>query len=144
MILPIIQYGNPILTTIGKRIENITPEINVLIDNMFDTMLNGDRRGVGLAAHQVGIPIQLCIVNVNKHMVLINPEIKYGDSIVPFWEGCLSFPQNKQLKINRPDSISVKALDRNGDELKFECDGLLSRVIQHECDHLQGVLFNTR
>lgn len=77
MILPITQYGDEVLTTVGSRVNDITSKIDTLIDNMFDTMLNGKRRGIGLAAHQVGMPIQLCIVQLEKPIVLINPEIKY-------------------------------------------------------------------
>ena len=162
MTLPILKYGDPVLRKKGTRIEHITPAISTLIEDMLETM--NAAKGIGLAAQQVGHPIQLAVVDVRgatdrpstlflddqpsdvstfMPLVLLNPELKPVGEPVIGPEGCLSFPE-MYADISRPDMIEVTALDRRGEPLECKCGGLLSRVIQHEVDHLHGILFIDR
>ena len=162
MILDIVKYGNPVLRAKGARIEKITPEIKTLIADMFETMYAA--AGVGLAAQQIGRPLQLTVIDVRgvkdrpstlqldgkptdvaayMPLVLINPEIRpFGDPATGP-EGCLSFPEIYS-DITRPDSVEVKALNAEGKLIHFVAGGLLSRAVQHETDHLNGILFIDR
>jgi peptide deformylase len=162
MILPIVKYGHPVLRQKGARIEKITPEIARLIADMLETMYDGN--GLGLAAQQVGQALQLTVldvrgaknrpstlrvngqsVDVEKFMplVLINPETEPAADPVEGTEGCLSFPE-LFAEISRPESIEVTALNQDGNPVTFCCGGLLARAVQHEKDHLQGILFIDR
>jgi peptide deformylase len=163
MILDVVKYGHPALRQKGARIEYITPEIKKLIVDMFETM--EARHGVGLAAQQVGLALQLTVIDVreaNKDrpswleldgkpadvndimpLVLINPEIKPAGKPATGGEGCLSFPEI-YAEITRPGSVTVEALNGKGKPVEFYCGGLLSRVVQHEVDHLNGILFIDR
>ncbi len=162
MILPIVQYGHPVLRKKGVRIEGVTPEIKKLIADMFDTM--HDRHGVGLAAQQIGQALQLTVIDVSAvtdrpstleldgqtgdvatfmPLVLINPEVTPVAAPVPGPEGCLSFPE-VFADISRPESVDVTALNQHGNPFSFRCGGLLARAVQHEADHLQGILFIDR
>ena len=162
MILPIVQYGHPVLRQKGARIEKITPAIRSLIANMFDTMYAA--AGIGLAAQQVGQALQLTVLDVRgvkdrvstleknglpadvadaMPLVLINPVLRpFGDPETGP-EGCLSFPEIYE-EIARPASVEVTALDQQGTPIQFVAGGLLSRAIQHEADHLNGILFIDR
>ncbi len=162
MILEVIKYGNPVLRKKGVKIEKITPEIKTLIADMFETMYAA--KGIGLAAQQVSQALQLTVLDIRgitdrpstlelngketdpekiMPLVLINPEVKpFGDTVsAP--EGCLSFPEIYN-DITRPEKLEVRALTEKGETLEFKCGGLLSRAIQHENDHLNGVLFIDR
>jgi peptide deformylase len=162
MILEIVKYGHPVLRQKGAAIEKITPEIKRLIADMFETM--HDRHGVGLAAQQVGQALQLTVIDVREvqdrpstlelkdkpadvneimPLVLINPEIKPVSEPAAAGEGCLSFPEI-YAEISRPGSVEVKALNEKLKPVEFRAGGLLSRVIQHELDHLNGILFIDR
>ena len=162
MILPIVRYGHPVLRQKGVRIPEITPEIRTLIADMLETMHSA--AGVGLAAHQVAQPIQLAVFDVREvqdrpstleiggqavnpadhmPMVLINPEFTPAGASVEAAEGCLSFPEIF-ADIVRPESIEVRALDGQGKPIDFRCGGLLARAIQHEHDHLHGILYIDR
>ncbi len=162
MTLPIVKYGNPILRKKGVRIDTITPAIKELIADMFETM--HANRGIGLAAQQVGHALQLTVLDVraatdrpstlelggqpadvNEFMplVLINPEIKPVGKPVAGPEGCLSFPEIF-ADITRPETVDVIALNEKGHRLEFRCGGLLARAVQHETDHLHGILFIDR
>jgi peptide deformylase len=162
MVLEIVKYGTPILRHKGARIETITPAIKQLIDDMLETMYND--RGVGLAAQQVGLAVQLAVLDVRgitdrpssleldgkpadvasfMPLILINPQITPVGSPAIGPEGCLSFPEIF-ADIPRPETIDVKALDRDGKPIAFRCGGLLARAIQHEADHLNGILFIDR
>lgn len=162
MILPVIKYGHPVLRQKGARIEMVTPEIRQLIADMFETM--NVSKGIGLAAQQVGQALQLTVLdlrvvtdrpstlelkgkptNVNDFMplVLINPEVKPVAEPVVGPEGCLSFPEIFG-DISRPESVDVKALNEKGRPIEFCCGGLLARAVQHEADHLNGILFIDR
>jgi peptide deformylase len=162
MILEIVQYGHPVLRQKGARVEKITPEIQKLIADMFETM--HDAKGVGLAAQQVGRALQLTVLDVRDAterpstlelngkeadplalmpLVLINPEVTGVGDPVAASEGCLSFPEIF-ADITRPGLAEVRATDPNGAKIEFRCGGLLARAIQHELDHLNGVLFIDR
>ena len=162
MKLPIVQYGHPVLRQKGARIEKITPEIEQLIQDMLDTMYH--EKGVGLAAQQVGRALQLTVIDVREAtdrpstlelngapadpasimpLVLINPEWKAVNDPVAGPEGCLSFPEI-YADVSRPESIDVTAMNGKGEKIEFRAGGLLSRAVQHEYDHLHGVLFIDR
>ena len=162
MILEIVKYGSPVLRQKGARIETITPEIKQLIADMFDTMV--ENHGVGLAAQQVGVAKQLTVIDVRgmkdrpstlelagrpadvasiMPLVLINPEVTPVSEPVAGPEGCLSFPEIF-TDISRPESVDVRALDATGKPISFRCGGLLARAVQHETDHLNGLLFIDR
>jgi len=162
MILDIVKYGHPVLRQKGGRIERITPEIKKLAADMLETM--HAHKGVGLAAQQIGRALQLTVVDVTDAkdrpswleldgkpadvnafmpLVLINPETTPLGNFVSGGEGCLSFPEIFG-EIARPESVDVKALNEKGEPIQFRCGGLLSRAIQHELDHLNGILFIDR
>jgi peptide deformylase len=162
MVLEVVQYGDPILRQKGRRIERITPELRQLIADMFETMYAA--HGIGLAAQQVGHALQLTVLDIRgvtdrpstlemdgqpadpavlMPLVLVNPQIEPLAAEVAGPEGCLSFP-DIYADIARPERIEVRALDGEGRPLHFRCGGLLARAIQHEYDHLQGVLFIDR
>ena len=162
MILPIVNYGHPVLRKKGARIETITPEIKKLIADMFDTM--NDRHGVGLAAQQVGQALQLTVLDVSAvtdrpstleldgkaaevkdfmPLVLINPDVKPAGAPVSGSEGCLSFPEIF-AEIFRPETVDVTAMNPQGKPFSIRCGGLLARAVQHETDHLHGILFIDR
>jgi peptide deformylase len=162
MILPIVKYGHPALRKKGARIEQISPAIRKLIDDMFETMQAA--QGVGLAAQQVGEALQLTVLDIrgvrdrpsslevqgapaDPHslmpLVLINPQIKPFGDLETGPEGCLSFPEI-YADITRPGSVEVIAQNAQGERFEFKAGGLLSRAIQHEYDHLQGILFIDR
>ena len=161
MVLDIVHYGHPALRTKGRRVENVA-EIRGLVRDMLDTMRRV--KGVGLAAQQVGRPLQLCVIDVagikdrpsamwiegeevvpadHMPLVLINPVVETAGSEEPGEEGCLSFP-GIYSKISRPARVSVKATDIDGQEYTFAASGLLARAVLHECDHLSGELFIDR
>jgi peptide deformylase len=162
MILPIVKYGDPILRKKGAPIEKITPEVKRLIDDMFETMYAA--AGIGLAAQQVGHALQLTVLDVRAvkdrpstldlegkpadvagfmPLVLINPQIiPYGDAAKGA-EGCLSFPEIYS-DISRPELVEVEATNAEGERIHFKAGGLLSRAVQHEVDHLNGILFIDR
>jgi peptide deformylase len=162
MVLEITKYGNPVLRQKGAAIDKITPEIKQLIDDMFETMQAN--HGVGLAAQQIGKALQLTVIDVSEAkdrpstlelkgkpadvseimpLVLINPEIKPLGDPVTGGEGCLSFPEIF-ADVSRPEFVEVKALDAKGKPIEFKAGGLLSRAVQHEVDHLNGILFIDR
>jgi peptide deformylase len=162
MVLPIVHYNDSVLRKKGVRVTTFDAALAKLSADMIATM--HDARGIGLAAQQVGLAIQLCVVDLTEAdwdfnweldgsrpplelimpMVLANPEVKKlpSDETV-FEEGCLSFPKIRGDVI-RPDAILVKFQDAFGTPHTLLCDGMLARCIQHENDHLQGVLFIDR
>src|SRR5213595_3618403 len=162
MILPILQYGDPILRTKGQRIEKIDDRIRELAANMIETMHAA--HGVGLAAQQIGEALQLTVLDISAvedrpstlklggkdadptsamPLVLINPEIELrGESEVGV-EGCLSFPEITG-DIERAQSVIVRAQTLEGEIIQIEASGFLARAIQHEGDHLSGILFIDR
>ena len=162
MILPVVKYGHPALRQKGARIEKITTAIRQLIEDMLETMYAA--AGVGLAAQQVGQALQLTVIDVRDAkdrpstlelngqladlaqfmpLVLMNPQITPVGEPAPGPEGCLSFPEI-YADIVRPASVDVVGLNAKGERLEFRCGGLLARVVQHETDHLHGILFIDR
>jgi peptide deformylase len=162
MILPIVKYGTPVLRQRGAAIEKITSETKRLIADMFETMKASN--GVGLAAQQVGHALRLTVIDVREAkdrpstlelkgkpadvaeimpLVLINPEITPVGNPVTGGEGCLSFPEIFG-EISRPEFVDVKALNEKGKPIEFRAGGLLARAVQHEVDHLNGILFIDR
>jgi len=162
MKLPILQYGDPILRAKGKRIEKIDERIRQLIQDMIETMHAAN--GVGLAAQQVGEPLQLTVIDVSQvedrpstmklngkdvdprtamPLVLINPEIKLAGETELAMEACLSFPEISG-GIERAKSVIAHAQTLEDGRIEIEASGLLGRAIQHEVDHLNGILFIDR
>jgi len=148
-VLEIRQYPDPVLKGKCGQVEEITPEISALIEDMFETMY--DAPGVGLAAPQVGVPLRLCVIDVSDpedegaggKLVLINPEIIEADGEAEAEEGCLSV-KGHYANVRRYSRVKVRAKDRDGKEVEIDGDGLLGRALQHELDHLDGLLFIDR
>jgi peptide deformylase len=162
MKLPIRKYGDPVLRAKGRRIAEIDDNIRELAANMLETMRGVN--GIGLAAQQVGEALQLTIVDVspvedrpstmalngvevdpkqNMPLVLLNPEIEIGPEKEIASEGCLSFPEITG-DIERTQWAKVRAINLDGEPVEIEATGLLSRALQHEIDHLNGILFIDR
>lgn len=142
MIMRILHYGEKELRQKSKKVDKITEEIKTLVKNMFETMYNAN--GIGLAAPQVGINLQIFITDVdNNPLVFINPEIIHTEGKEIKEEGCLSFPGLYEL-VARASKVVVKAVNLEGQEFKLEAENLLARAIQHEYDHLNGVLIIDR
>jgi peptide deformylase len=162
MILEIARYPAPVLRAKGKKITKITDEIRELAENMIDTM--NDARGVGLAAQQVSVPIQLTVLDVTKSedrpstmsidgkpvdldewmpMALLNPELVLGKERETGTEGCLSLPELTG-EIDRAASVTATGQLLDGRRITFQATGLLARALQHEVDHLNGILFVDR
>ena len=151
-IRPILETPDPILRTISTPVEEIDAELQTLIDDMFDTMY--DAPGIGLAAIQVGVAKRILVIDlqepesdeedappVKNPMVFINPVIiEEGDELSVYNEGCLSVP-DQYAEVERAARVRASWMDRNGRIHEEELDGLLSTCLQHEMDHLEGVLF---
>ena len=137
--LPIIKEPAPALRQKSLKIKEITPDIKRFILNMAETMKTA--KGVGLAAPQVGQNIRLCLISTTKGpLAMINPKITWKSLRKAVEEeGCLSCP-NAFINVKRAKIIYVKCLDQNGKEVSFRAEGFFSRVIQHEIDHLDGIL----
>jgi len=147
MIRPIVKYGHNILHRPAERVDALTPELQVLIDDMIDTMYAAP--GVGLAAPQVGIGIRLFVVDVSMGRraedlhVFVNPEFVEREGMQLEEEGCLSVP-GFTATVARPTRVVLKGTDRHGTEEIVEGQNLLARALQHEMDHLDGTLFVNR
>ena len=162
MIREIVKYGHPALRSKGTPVVEVTDEIKKLAEDMLETMR--DANGVGLAAQQVGVPVQVAIVdvagiedrpsamwiegkevNLEEHMpmTLLNPELTLSKEKETGTEGCLSFP-DMSAEITRASGVRCRAKLLDGREITFEASGLLARALQHEVDHLHGVLFIDR
>jgi len=144
-IKPLIILPDPVLRQLSKPIERVDTDLQRLADDMLDTMY--DAPGIGLAAVQIGVPRRMLVIDVSREgeekqpQVFINPEIvKSSDERSVYEEGCLSIP-DYYAEVERPATVSVRYLDRNGKEQTVEVDGLLATCLQHEIDHLNGVLF---
>src|SRR5689334_6028400 len=162
MRLRILQYGSPVLRAKGRRIERIDDDIRRLAEDMIETMHAAN--GVGLAAQQIGHALQLTVVDVSQvedrpstlklngqfvdpkaasPLVLINPEIVLGDETALGIEGCLSFPEITG-DIERAETVRARAQALDGSMMELEASGLFARALQHEVDHLNGILFIDR
>jgi len=149
----IFETPDPVLRQISKPVETFDAELKALVADMFETMYAAP--GIGLAAVQVGVPIRLLVIDlqepadaedpespaVKDPRVFINPEILWhSDTEVPYTEGCLSVPE-QYAEVMRPDRIRAKWRDADGNSYEEQLDGLLAVCLQHEMDHLNGVLF---
>ena len=162
MILPITQFGDPVLRKRCREVSEVTDEIMTLAEDMIETM--HDANGVGLAAPQVGVDLRLAVVDVSHDpecvtflkvngkdasieeimpFIFINPDFTKGGSKERMEEGCLSI-HDVRAEVQRPGTVEGVFPQLDGSQLRIEADGLLARVIQHETDHLNGVLFVDR
>ncbi|MGL4198801.1 MAG: peptide deformylase [Allorhizobium sp.] len=144
-IKPLIILPDPLLRQVSAPIERVDAELEQFIDDMLETMYEAP--GIGLAAIQVGVPRRLLVIDLSKEdegrkpLVFINPEIlTSSDERSVYEEGCLSIP-DYYAEVERPAAITVKSIGRDGKEQLTEADGLLATCLQHEIDHLNGVLF---
>lgn len=144
-LLPILHYPDPRLRTIAKDVNEIDDTIKTLVTDMFDTMY--DAKGIGLAATQVDRHVRVVVMDLAKEnedprpQVFINPVVTpLTDELCPYKEGCLSIPEVYD-DIMRPARVKIQALDIDGKAFEIDADGLLAVCIQHELDHLNGVLF---
>lgn len=146
-VLQIRHMGDPVLRKKAKPVDEVTGEIDRLIEDMTETMYAGE--GLGLAAIQVGVLKRIIVYdNIEAGygmdpQALINPEIIAAEGCVKDEEGCLSIPEIKDI-VERSEKITVTGLDRSGSEVAIKAEGLLARIIQHEIDHLDGILFVDR
>lgn len=153
MILPIVAYGSPVLKKKASPIDKDYPGLSELIENMWETMY--EAQGVGLAAPQIGLPIRLFLVDADPFSedepglegfkkVFINPEIieETGEEW-SFNEGCLSIPDIRE-DVSRKEKLRIRYMDENFESHEEEYDGLAARVIQHEYDHIEGILFTDK
>ena len=160
MILPIIAYGDPVLRKLGKSIDKKYPALESLLENMFETMYGA--KGIGLAAPQIGLPIRIFIVDATPFkddeeleleernflstfkQVFINAQIidETGDEWV-FNEGCLSIPDVRE-DVFRNETVKIEYLDEKFEKHTKEFSGIAARIIQHEYDHIQGILFTDK
>jgi len=152
-VLRIYETPDPVLRQISSPVEKVDDELRALVADMFETMYEAP--GIGLAAVQVGVPKRLLVMDlqepenpdnpespvVKEPRVFINPEIlSHSDQEVPYLEGCLSVP-DQYAEVMRPDRIRARWLDEQGEKHEEDLDGLLAVCLQHEMDHLEGVLF---
>ena len=160
MILPIVAYGDPVLRKLGKSIDKEYPALESLLENMFETMYGA--KGIGLAAPQIGLPIRIFIVDATPFkddeeleleernflstfkQVFINAQIidETGDEWV-FNEGCLSIPDVRE-DVFRNETVKIEFLDEKFEKHTKEFSGIAARIIQHEYDHIQGILFTDK
>jgi peptide deformylase len=144
-VLNIRIYPDPILKEPALPVEKFDAELNKLLDDMYQTMLAAN--GIGLAAPQIGVSKQIAVIDVSEErdqrLELINPKIIWEDGKVPSEEGCLSIPGYRD-KLKRSEEIIVQAKDRNGKDIEIKADELLAICMQHEIDHLNGILFIDR
>jgi peptide deformylase len=144
MILSILKYGAPELRTVSKDVESFDKKLEEIVKNMVETMYAAP--GIGLAASQIGLNIRLTTIDLSvgeepgKLIVLCNPEIIQAEGTQKNDEGCLSVPDFSET-VSRPQAMVVCGKNAQGEEITIEAEGLLSRCLSHEIDHLNGVLF---
>jgi peptide deformylase len=140
-IYKIVTKEDPLLRKQAKPVKEVDDKVIKIIDDMFETMYATDT-GVGLAAPQVGILKQIIVIDTQDEepFALINPEIISSEGETDSEEGCLSCPEEYGI-VKRAEKVKVKALNENGEEIEIEAEGFLAIVLQHEIDHLKGVLF---
>ncbi|GAA6156219.1 peptide deformylase [Pyruvatibacter sp. HU-CL02332] len=141
----IITAPDPLLKQISEPVEKVDDEIRALMDDMLDTMY--DAPGIGLAAIQIGVPKRVIVIDISRDdapaepMYFANPEIiEKADETAPYEEGCLSVPELYE-EVERPATCRLRYLDYQNELREIDCDGLLATCIQHEMDHLEGILF---
>jgi peptide deformylase len=139
---PILVVGNPVLRQKAKRVTQFDKNLQRLVDDMIETMRAAP--GVGLAGPQIGVPLRLAVIEVDDEItVIINPEIVKRTGEVELDEGCLSVP-GFWGKLHRSEKVTVKARNREGREFRLNAEGLLAQALQHEIDHLDGMLYIDR
>lgn len=147
VIRSILRYGDEVLRQPANDVAEVTAEVRSLIDDMIETMYAAP--GVGLAAPQVGVPLRVFVAdpsfgrNADDLVVLVNPAVVEEEGVQSEEEGCLSVP-GFAARVRRPSRLVVRGLDRDGEPIEVEGTGLLARVLQHELDHLNGLLFLDR
>jgi peptide deformylase len=135
----ILTADEPILREKTKRVADFDASLHRLLDDLLETMR--DAPGIGLAANQVGVPLQVAVIEIDgKVTELINPKLVRRSGSMVDWEGCLSIP-GFVAEVVRVEKVTVKARDRHGKEFRVKGDELLGRALQHEIDHLNGVLY---
>ena len=144
-LLPILIAPDPVLETVSTPVDTVTDEVRQQLDDMLETMYATP--GIGLAAIQVGIPKRMLGIDVARDgeekqpLFIINPEITWvSDDDQLYEEGCLSLPEH-YAEVERPAEVKISYLDRNGEKQELHADGLLAVCLQHEMDHLEGILF---
>ncbi|MBN2022002.1 MAG: peptide deformylase [Pirellulales bacterium] len=144
----IIKYPHPTLRHPSKPLRRVDAELRRWIAEMFEVMYS--RKGLGLAANQVDLPYRLFVINLkanedekDEELVFINPVITKHAGMAEAEEGCLSFPEI-YAPVRRPEKVTITAYNLSGDEMRYELTGLLARAVQHEVDHLDGVVFIDR
>ncbi len=138
-IRPILTADEPILRERAKRVSTFDASLHRLLDDMLETMR--DAPGVGLAANQIGVPLQVAIIEVDDRITeLVNPQIVRSSGEQIDWEGCLSIP-GYVAEVARDEKVTVKARDRHGKEFRVKGIELFARALQHEIDHLNGILY---
>tara|TARA_B100000575_G_C22861675_1_gene503443 strand:+ start:220 stop:744 length:525 start_codon:yes stop_codon:yes gene_type:complete len=141
----IITIPNPILRKVSEPVKTVNKEIKKLLKDMLETMYEAP--GIGLAAVQVGVLKRIIVIDISqkdekkKPLFIINPELTYkSDDLVSYEEGCLSIP-NQFAEVKRPNKCNINYLDFEGNKKEIKAEGLLATCIQHEIDHLNGILF---
>lgn len=141
----ILIYPHPILSTPSREVREINDELLTLLDDMAETMYAAP--GIGLAAPQVGVLLRVAVIDIapegepSKLLEVINPTILLKDGLICMDEGCLSFPGISE-EVDRAERVVVQAFDRGGEAYELDCGGLMSIALQHEIDHLDGVLLS--
>ena len=141
----ILTIPDPLLRKVSEPVTSVNTEVKNLMDDMLETMYAAP--GIGLAAVQVGVLKRIIVIDLSKNgqkktpLFIVNPQITFkSDELISYEEGCLSIP-NQFAEVKRPSSCKVNFLDYNGKKREINADGLLATCIQHEVDHLNGVLF---
>jgi peptide deformylase len=146
-IVRIIKYPHPTLRHKSKPLQRVDAELKKIVAEMFELMY--EQKGIGLAANQVDLPYKFFILNLEcdptqaPEYVFLNPEISRKTGVAEAEEGCLSFPE-LYAPVKRAAKVMISAYDLNGQEINYQVDGLFARAVQHEYDHLEGVLFIDR
>ncbi|MEO8639040.1 MAG: peptide deformylase [Chloroflexota bacterium] len=136
---PILTADEPILHQRARKVTHFDASLHRLLQEMVDTMR--DAPGIGLAANQIGVPLQVAVIELEEKVTeLVNPQIVRASGEVIDWEGCLSIP-GFVAEVRRHAKVTIKARDRNGKEFRVRGDELFARALQHEIDHLNGVLY---
>lgn len=139
----ILEFGEPILESKAKRVRKFDDELKALADDMLETMRSAS--GVGLAAPQIGVPLRLTVIEIPEEepLILVNPEVTEQRGQRQVTEGCLSYPGYRGDTV-RSELVKVKACDLNGEKIRIKADGLLAQALEHEIDHLNGILYTNR
>jgi peptide deformylase len=140
---PILSFDHAVLREKSRKVPRVDASIVRLLDDLAETMLAAP--GAGLAANQVGVPLRVCVVKGDENQIhqLVNPQLVKGEGVQVGYEGCLSYP-GWLGEVARYETVTVKALNRKGKEVRIKSSGFTARAFQHELDHLDGILFTDR